>query len=55
MLILSYNMRGIGGASKLTALRRLLELKTTKIIAIQEIMADGKKAKEALRGFLKDW
>ena len=55
MLVLYYNVRGIGGASKLIALRRILDLKKPKIVAIQETMTDGQRAKEVLGTFLKDW
>ena len=55
MLILSYNVRGLRGTSKLTALQRLITLRKPKIIALQETMTEGDKAKEALSGFLKDW
>ena len=48
-------MRGIGGASKVTALHRIIELKKPKIIAIQETMTYGERAKEIMRAILKDW
>ena len=48
-------MRGIGGASKVTTLRRIIELKKPKIIAIQEAMTDGERAKEIMGAILKDW
>ena len=46
---------GIGGASKLTALHRLVDFKNPKIVALQETMADMEKAKEALKACLRDW
>ena len=54
MLILSCNVRGIGGASKLIALRRIIDLEKPKVVALQETMSEGGKAKEALKAFLKD-
>ena len=48
MLILSYNARGIGGASKLTTLCRIIDLKKPKTVALQEITSEGEKTKEVL-------
>ena len=48
-------MRGIGGASKVTTLRKIIELKKPKIIAIQETITDGERAKEIMGAILKDW
>ena len=55
MLFLSYNMRGIGGTSKLTTICRLIEIKSPKIIAFQETMTDEKRVKELMMVFLKEW
>ena len=55
MLILSYNMRGIGGASKLTTIHRILHLNKPKVVAFQETMLGGGKSKDVLKGVLKDW
>ena len=55
MLILSYNVRGIGGASKLIALCRILDLNKPKVVAFHETMSGGGKSKELLKGVLKDW
>ena len=49
MLILSFNIRGLGGAPKLAALGRILDLKIPKVIALQETMTEGGKAKDALK------
>ena len=53
MLLLSYNVKGVGGASKLTTLRRKLELKNPKILAIQEALMAGEKEKEVNEGILE--
>ena len=55
MLILSYNVRGLGGSPKLAALCRILELNKAKVVALQETMSEGRKAKEALKTCLRDW
>ena len=55
MLILSYNVRGLGGDSKLTTLCRILDLNKPKVVAFQETMSGGGKSKEVLKGVLKDW
>ena len=55
MLILSYNVRGLGGAPKLAALSRILDLKRPKVVALQETMTEGGRAKDTLKTHLRDW
>ena len=55
MLILSYNVRGLGGDPKLAGLRRLIDLKKPKVVALQETMLEGGKARQVLKTCLRDW
>ena len=55
MLILSYNVKGLGGAPELATLRRLLDLKKPKVVALQETMSEGGVSREALKTCLRDW
>ena len=54
MLILYFNVKRIGGASKLASLRMTIELTKLKVVAFQETMTEGGKAREVLKGVLKD-
>ena len=53
MLILSYNVRGMGGTSKLISLSRIVDLTKPKVVAFQETMLEGGKAKEVLKGLFE--
>ena len=55
MLILSYNVRGLGGAHKIVSLGRILDLKRPKVVALQETMTEGGRAKDTLKTHLSDW
>ena len=54
MLILSYNVKGLGGAPKLAALYRILYLKRPKVVALQETMSEGGETKDSLKNYLRD-
>jgi exonuclease III len=55
MKILSFNIRGLGGAPKKLALKRLLLNLKPNILLIQEIMCSGESARETFRQWLKNW
>ena len=55
MLILSYNVRELGGPSKVIALQCIITIEKQKLIALQETMMEGEKAKEVMRRLLKEW
>jgi exonuclease III len=46
MIVISLNVRGVGGAPKSLALKRLFDLVKPDIVMIQETMVDGNKARE---------
>jgi hypothetical protein len=46
MIVISLNVRGVGGAPKFLALKRLFDLVKPDIVMIQETMVDGNKARE---------
>jgi exonuclease III len=56
MIILSLNARGVGGAPKIQALKRMVVECKHDIILVQETMCPGEKAIElAFSLWLKDW
>jgi hypothetical protein len=55
VIVLSLNVRGVGGAHKMIALKRLFSKYKPNIILMQKTMCEGKKAIEILSNVLKDW
>jgi hypothetical protein len=55
MIILSFNARGVGGASKIQALERLVADYKPNILLIQETMCLGENAMDSFRAWLRDW
>ena len=55
LLLISYNMRGLGGAPKVAALSRILDLRKPKVLALQETMMEGGRAIDTLKTHLRDW
>ena len=53
MLILSYNSRGMRGASKKNALKRLFNNHKASVIMIQEKMLKGNRVESIIKGLLK--
>ena len=54
MLILSYNVRGLGGA-KLEAFYRILDFKRSKVVALLETMMEARKAQDTLKSYMRYW
>jgi hypothetical protein len=57
MIVLSLNVRGVGGAPKYLSLKRLFDMVKPDLVMIQETMVDGFKVREvsqknSLRGIL---
>ena len=55
MIILSMNIRGVGGAPKLRALRRIFEIVRPDVILIQETMVPADKAIAVLSKVVGSW
>jgi len=55
MIVISLNVRGVGGAPKSLALKRLFDLVKPDIDMIQETMVDGNKAREVFSNFFPVW
>ena len=55
MLVLSFNVRGLGSSPKIKALKRMVDILNPTIIFIQETMMEGEKSKESLEPWLKGW
>ena len=55
MQLLSYNVRGLGGAPKLSALRRILDLNKPKLVALHETMMEGGRANDIVKTHLRYW
>lgn len=55
MLPVSLNLRGVGAALKMLALRRLLKIHYPEMIFLQETMTTGLNAREFLWRFLPNW
>jgi hypothetical protein len=51
MIVISLNVRGVGGAPKSLSLKRLFDLVKPYIVMIQETMVDGNKAREVFSNF----
>jgi len=55
MIVLSLNIRGIGGPLKTTSFRRLLETRKPDIIFLQETLTVEQKARDFLHHFRSSW
>jgi exonuclease III len=55
MILLSLNIRGVGGHLKDASFRRLISRISPDIIFLQETMVDSKKARHFLNQFLPNW
>lgn len=55
MLVFSLNLKGVGGAPKTLALRRLFTTNQPNVIFLQETMSLGSKACAFLWSFFPDW
>lgn len=55
MILLSLNIRGVGGNPKYLALKICLEIVNLNIIFIQATVVPGFKARELSTKLLKDW
>ena len=55
MIILSMNIRGVGGTHKILALRRVCELVRPDVLLIQETMVSVDKALEVFSKVLGRW
>ena len=55
MLVLSFNVRGLGNSPKIKSLKRMVNSLKPLIIFIQETMMEGQKGKEMLEPWLKGW
>jgi exonuclease III len=55
MLMLSLNVRGIGGTLKAASLRRLFDRSRPDIVFLQETLSDEQKARDFLHKFRPSW
>jgi exonuclease III len=55
MILLSLNIRGVGGPVKVASFRRLLSHSTPDIIFLQETLVNNKKARSFLNLFHSNW
>ena len=55
MIILSMNIRGVGGAPKFLALRRMCEIVRPDILLIQETMVSSDKAIDVFSKGVGNW
>ena len=55
MIILSLNVKGVGGNTKSLALKHLFEYARLDVVCIQETMVCGAKAGEVFSKLLVDW
>jgi exonuclease III len=55
MLLLSLNIRGIGGTLKVASMRRLLERTRPDIVFLQETLSDEQKARDFLHHLRPSW
>jgi exonuclease III len=55
MLVLSLNIRGIGGTLKAASFRRLLEKSKPDIIFLQETLTDAQRSRDFVFRFRPDW
>jgi ABC-type uncharacterized transport system YnjBCD ATPase subunit len=55
MIFLSFNVRGVGGAPKKLALKRMFLSLKPDIIMIQETMCPSDKAREIFSPWLRNW
>jgi exonuclease III len=55
MILLSLNIRGVGGTLKSASLQRLLRRTSPDIIFLQETMVEGSKARAFMNYFRPTW
>jgi hypothetical protein len=55
MILLSLNIRGVGGPLKLTSMRRLLEKTQSTVLFLQETLMDATNARNFLYSLHLDW
>jgi len=55
MLLLSLNIRGIGGSLKVASVRRLLDRIRPNIVFLQETLTDEKKARDFVFKLHPSW
>jgi exonuclease III len=55
MIILSLNIRGLGGSPAQLALKRLFQTISPEVLFLQETKVVGSRAQEVLSRWLKDW
>jgi hypothetical protein len=55
MLLLSLNIRGIGGTLKATSVRRLLARTLSNIVFLQETLSDEQRARDFLLQLRPSW
>jgi endonuclease/exonuclease/phosphatase family metal-dependent hydrolase len=55
MLLLSLNIRGIGGTLKVASVRRLLDRTRPDIVFLQEILTDEQKARDCMLQLQPSW
>lgn len=55
MIVLSFNTRGVGGARKQLALKRLVMSHKPNVLLIQETECEGSKARAIMEPWLKKW
>jgi exonuclease III len=55
MIIISLNSRGVGGAPKQQALKRLCVVYKTDVLLLQETICARSNVVEFFSSFLKDW
>jgi exonuclease III len=55
MIVVTLNVRGVGGSSKYLALKRLLELVKPDVMLIQETMVGVEKARDLFVKLLPHW
>lgn len=55
MIIVSLNMRGLGGRPKQLALHKLIDMLQLDLVLLQETMMNGDKARDLSAQFLAGW
>jgi exonuclease III len=55
MILLYFNVRGVGGPQKKLALKRLLLSLEPDIIMLQETMCTGEKSMKVVSSWLRNW
>ena len=55
MIMLSLNIRGVGGSLKLASMRRLLSKRTPHVIFLQETLMTNERARDFMHALRPDW